>query len=192
MAEDKFTEKLSLWLDDELEEAEVAQLHAHLQQCAACQKTYSEMQHLDQWLRGVATVMVSPSAEFKQRVEAGLAQVQPQQTWQLWLAMLALAVGAVLIFGVWGLASGVTLYGIGLTLLDVRLVNEGLLAIISTADNFRLYLVISGLFLKTGLITMQQPLFWGLVIVAAAAALFWIRLLRRLVERGVNTVGLMI
>ena len=192
MAEDKFTEKLSLWLDNELEEAEVAQLRAHLKQCTTCQKTYSEMQHLDQWLRGVATVMVSPSGEFSRRVEAGLAQVQPQRAWQLWLAMLALAVGAVLIFGVWGLASGITLYGIGLTLLDVRLVHEGMLNIITTADNLRLYLAISGLFLKTGLITMQQPLFWGLAIVAVSAALFWIEMLRRLAQRGANTVGLMI
>ena len=192
MAEDKFTQKLSLWLDNELEDAEVAQLQAHLQQCATCQKTFSEMQHLDRWLHDVATIMVSPSAGFRERVEAGLAQVQPRQAWQLWLAVLALAVGAVLIFGVWGLASGVTLYNIGLTLLDVRLVHEGLLTIISTADHLRLYLVISSLFLKTGFITMQQPLFWGLVAVAVAAALFWIQLLRRLVARGVNTVGLMI
>jgi hypothetical protein len=112
--------------------------------------------------------------------------------WQLWLAILALAVGAILIFGVWGLASGVTLYGIGLTLLDVRLVHEGLLTFIATADSFRLYLVISSLFLKTGLITMQQPLFWGLVGVAVVATLIWITLLRRLVERGTTTVGLMI
>lgn len=192
MAEDKFTEKLSLWLDNELEEAEVAQLQAHLQECATCQKTYGEMQRLDRWLRDVATIMISPSAGFKQRVEAGLVQVQPQKVWQLWLAVLALAVGAVLIFGMWGLTSGVTLYSIGLTLLDVRLVHEGVQTFITTADSFRLYLVISGLFLKTGLITMQQPLFWGLVAVALAAAFFWIRLLRRLVEHGTNTAGLLI
>jgi hypothetical protein len=136
--------------------------------------------------------MVSPGAGFRQRVEAGLVQVQPQKVWQLWFAVVALAIGAVLIFGVWGLASGVTLYGIGLTLLDTRLVHEGLLTLITTADSFRLYIVISGLFIKTGLITMQQPLFWGLVVVAGAAIFFWITLLRRLVERGTTTVGLMI
>jgi hypothetical protein len=192
--QDQYTEKLSLWLDDELSRAEVTELQRHMQQCAACQQTYAELSRVDGWLRDAAHWMVVPEAGFARRVETRLAQVKPQKMWQIWLAVMGLVFGALFFVAAGALFGGLTVYSTGSTvlMLNVQMLNQGLVAVINTADTFQFYLEISTLFLRSSLITMQQPLFWGLLVFAVALGAMWVQLLRRLHQRGVISADFMV
>jgi hypothetical protein len=192
MAQDKFTEKLSLWLDDELNEGEVAELQTHLQQCPACRKSYADLQLMDQWLRSAATVMAAPAPGFSERLAARLPQAQPRYAWQLWLAVLALVGGTLLLLTFVALFGGVVVYSYSTTLLDAQILNLIVFGMLTALENTRLILNFGGLLLNTGLITMQQPIFWGLVVTSVVGALLWVRMLSRLAQRGVTTANLMI
>jgi len=64
MTKDTFTEKISLWFDDQLSPAEVAELKDHLSGCPSCRQTYSAMQQVDQVLQAAARVMAAPQPGF--------------------------------------------------------------------------------------------------------------------------------
>jgi predicted anti-sigma-YlaC factor YlaD len=192
MAQDNFTEQLSLWLDNELNDTEVAELQTHLQQCPNCRKAYTELQHIDRWLLSAARVMAAPSPDFSQRLAVRLPQMQARYAWQLWLAVLALVSGGLLVLGFVGFFGGLTIYTYSATLLDAQLLYLAVAGVITTLDNTRLLLSFGGLLLRTGLITMQQPVFWGLVVTGSVTALLWVQWLRRLARRGVTTASLMI
>jgi predicted anti-sigma-YlaC factor YlaD len=192
MAQDNFTEQLSLWLDNELNDTEVAELQTHLQQCPNCRKAYTELQHIDRWLLSAARVMAAPSPGFSQRLAVRLPQMQARYAWQLWLAVLALVSGGLLVLGFVGFFGGLTIYTYSATLLDAQLLYLAVAGVITTLDNTRLLLSFGGLLLRTGLITMQQPVFWGLVVTGSVTALLWVQWLRRLARRGVTTASLMI
>ena len=93
MAHDTFTEKLSLWLDNELGPAEVTQLQAHLNECAECSRVYQAMQRFDSMFRAAATHMVEPQTGFSARFEARLVQQQQAKRWQTWAGVAVLLVG---------------------------------------------------------------------------------------------------
>ncbi len=192
--QDMYTEKISLWLDDELNRAEVAELQQHMAQCAACRQTYTELNRVDGWLRDAARLMVVPESGFAQRVETRLAHVKPPQLWQIWLAVLGLVLGALFFVAAGLFFGGLTIYSTGTTvlMLNTQAFSQGLVAVIKTADNALFYLEIGTLFLRSSLITMQQPIFWGLMLLAVALGVLWVQLLRKLHRRGAIPTSFMV
>lgn len=190
--QDMFTEKISHWLDNELSHTEVAELETHLQQCRTCRQTYTELTQVDQWLRSAATVMALPGPGFVQQVETQLAHVRPQKMWQIWLAVMGLVFGALFFVGAWATFGGLTLYTTSTTVFNTQMVHQGLVAVINSAENASFYLELGGLFLRTSVITMQQPVFWGMVLIATALAVLWVQIMRMLLQRGVITAKMMI
>lgn len=190
--QDMYTEKISLWLDDELNTAEIAELHAHLAACSQCQNAYQGMRHVDQLLVNAARVMVAPLPGFTHRVETRLAHHHPTKVWQIWLALGALVAGALIFLGFWAVMGGITLYGLGTSLLDTGLVVYGMAVVVDTADNFRFLLNLGGLVLKTSILTMKQPVFWGCVVVAVAMTGLWVRVMQALYRRGTAVVQMML
>ncbi|GAB4451096.1 MAG: hypothetical protein Kow0031_33680 [Anaerolineae bacterium] len=192
--QDTFTEKLSLWLDDELSRAEVAELQQHMQQCVACRQTYAELSRVDGWLRDAARLIVVPETGFVQRVETRLAAVQPRKLWQIWLAVMGLVLGALFFVAAAALFGGLTLYSAGtsMLMLNTQMVHQGLVTVINTADSARFFMELGLLFLRSSFITMQQPLFWGVMLVAVALGAMWVQLLRKLHQRGVISTNLLI
>ena len=190
--QDTFTEKISHWLDNELSDTEVTELQTHLQQCRTCRQTYAELSEIDHWLRSAATVMALPSTGFARQVEIRLAQVQPRKLWQIWLAVMGLVFGALFFVGAWATFGGLAVYSAGSTILNPQMVHQGLVMVIDSAESMSFYLELGGLFLRTSVITMQQPVFWGLVLVAAALAVLWVQIMRTLLQRGVITAKLLV
>lgn len=192
MMKDTFTEKISLWLDDELSPVEVTELQTHLASCPACRQTYEAMQHVDRLLRTAAGVMVAPHPGFPQRFEARLARHHSPKPWQIWLTLGALLVGTLLFFGAWGVVGGLTLLSISASVLDVGLFYQWLVVFIESVDSLRVFLNLGALFLKASFITMQQPLFWGCLLVGVATTLLWVRAVQTLSRRAVSTIQLML
>ena len=190
--QDMFTEKISHWLDNELDRTEVAELQTHLKQCRTCRQTYAELSQVDQWLRSAVTVMALPGPGFVQQVETRLAQVQPRKMWQIWLAVMGLVFGALFFVGAWATFGGLAIYSTSATVLNAQAVHQVLVSVINSAQSASFYLELGGLFLQTSVITMQQPLFWGLVVIAAALSVLWVQIMRMLLQRGVISAKLMV
>ncbi len=188
MPNDLFTEKISLWLDDELDTAEQMHLREHLLECAHCRQAYQEMKHLDQMLRGAALVMVAPAPGFARRFEARLAEARPPKLWHIGLVLVALLVGSLVFLAVWGATSGLA----AVSLVNIRLVSRSMYFVANSVDDLRLCAGLGVLVLKTSLITMEQPLFWGFVAIAGALAALWVRLMRQLSQRGLITANLVL
>jgi len=187
MSMDQFTEKISLWLDNELSPAEVTELEAHLTDCPACRQTYEAMQRVDRLFRTAAHQMVIPAPGFTRRFETRLAQQRLVKPWQLWLTMGALLGGTVLIFSTWAMIGGIALLGVRTTAVDARLYYQGMIAFLETVDQARVYFNLSSLFVKASLLTMSQPLFWvGTMIIITIIGL-WLRIWRGLSQgRSIN------
>ena len=185
--QDAYTEKISSWLDNELTEAEAADLQHHLRQCQTCQATYHELNQMHEWLRRAALVMAAPAPGFTGRFETRLAHYHPQKRWHLWLAVLGLALGAIFILAATALFGGAALYSLSASVpaLNGQLAHTAVVYLINSANTARFFLGIGLLFLKTSLLTMQTPLFWGMVVVAAASAWLWVRVMRSLLKTGV-------
>ena len=190
--QDMYTEKISLLLDDELNTAEIAELHTHMAQCLHCQNAYQGMRHVDQLLVNAAKIMVAPLPGFAHRVEIRLAHHHPKKAWQIWLALAALVAGALIFLVFWAITGGITLYSLGQSMLDTGLVVQGMVVVIDTADNFRFLFNLGGLALKASILTMKQPLFWGCVITAALLAGLWVRIVQSLFKRGATIVEMML
>jgi hypothetical protein len=139
-----------------------------------------------EWLHHAARVMVSPTPGFTERFETRLAHYQPQKAWHIWLAMFGLAAGALFILSVTVLFGGVTIYNLGTSIPvpNGQLAFNALLYVINSANNARFFLDLGLLFLKTSLLTMQTPIFWGLAVIAVALALMWVRVMRTLLKNG--------
>jgi predicted anti-sigma-YlaC factor YlaD len=185
--QDAYTEKISSWLDNELTEAEAVDLQHHLRQCPTCQTVYQEFKQMDEWLHRAALVMVAPAPGFTGRFETRLAHHHPHQRLHLWLAVLGLALGAIFILAATALFGGVAIYSLSASApaINGQLAHNGLVYLINSANTARFFLGMGWLFLKTSLLTMQTPLFWGLVVVAAASAWLWVRVMRSLLKTGV-------
>lgn len=187
---DAFSEKISLWVDNELNPAEIADVEAHLATCRNCQQLYGQIRQMDQLFQMAAMEMVAPAAGFTQRFEAQLAYHHPVKRWQLLLALGSLAMGVLLFWGVVAVS--------GLTLLDstfavnAGILYEGVISLIDSADNLRVLLNLITLFLKACLITMQQPIFWGLALLTIGLSWLWLRVMKTLSQRGSFTAELIL
>lgn len=188
MSKDAFTEKISLWLDDELNPNEVAELETHLASCMSCSQLYQAMQRVDALLHAAAMTMVAPGPGFSHRFETRLAQYRPSQPWQMWLAVSGLLIGAFLIFGAWAIIGGMTLATTTTALFDVGLLLQQLENFIDSATSARAFFNLGGLFLKANVIVMRQPLFWVSILVAIAMSGLWVRILRSLSRRPFQTI----
>ncbi len=189
---DTYTEKISLWLDNELSPTEVTELQAHLPTCATCRQTYNAMRRVDHLFRDAARVMVSPTAEFTQRFETRLANYQPNKPWQIWVAVVALLLGSLFFFGAWVVASGLTLVTVSASVLDVGILYQLVVRVIDSLSGLYVLFNLGTLFLKAGFLTVGQPLFWGMVVVAMTMVGLWMRVLQVLARRTGMTLGLMI
>jgi hypothetical protein len=194
MSKDTFTEKVSLWLDDELSPNEVAELKMHLASCTSCSQLYQAMQQVDALLRAAAMTIVAPEPGFSHRFETHLArqqelaQYRPSQPWQIWLAVSGLLMGAFLIFGAWAVIGGITLATTTTSLFDVGLLLQQLENFIDSAASARAFFNLGGLFLKVNVIVMRQPLFWVSILIAIAMSGLWFRILRNLSQHPFETV----
>lgn len=177
MSHDTFTEKISLWLDNELSHPEVAELQAHLADCPACQHTYQALQRVDTLLRGGASVVVAPAAGFMARFESRLAQHQARHNGHIWWGLGVLFAGTMFLFIIAGIVLG-SYVSAGVNLVGIDILYKGLAGLIASANTLAVWLNLAGLFLKASLITMTQPLFWGFALVAAGMAWVWLRLLK--------------
>jgi anti-sigma factor RsiW len=84
-------DKLSAWLDDELDEATATALSAHLEQCAACRRAWHQLRALNAALDRLAVPAPMGLAE---KVAARLPRRPRRQWWQ------SVALAACLVIGV--------------------------------------------------------------------------------------------
>ena len=80
----------------------------------------------------------------------------------------------------------------GSNLLQVSTLFYGLGLVAETADTARLYLGLADLGLRVALLTMRQPVFWGLVLMAIALGGLWVRLMQQIYRRAPMMIELFI
>jgi predicted anti-sigma-YlaC factor YlaD len=188
MTKDTFTEKISLWLDNELNSTEVAELKTHLAGCMTCRQTYQSLERVDRLFRAAAGMVVAPEPGFSHRFELRLARRRVAQPWQLWLALSALLLGTLLLFGLMATIGGLTLINLSAVSFDAGQVYQWLVSFIDSATNLRVFLNLWFLVVKAGLVTMQEPLFWLAVLVALGMTGMWVRIMQTLLRRQPSTV----
>ena len=186
MMNDAFTEKISLWLDDQLTTREVAELETHLVNCEACQETYEALQQAHQFLLAARTQTAAPAPGFTHRFEVRLARHQASQPWQLWLAVAALVLGTLSVFGVWLLAEGFALVSAGSSLLNGQILYQSLSQFIESLAGLQLIFNLGTLLLKTSYVLFSQPLFWGIILMAVSMIGLWLWLMQTLARRTVS------
>jgi len=192
MQHDTFTEKISLWFDDELSPAEVTELQHHLAECAACQHSYQALQRVHDLFHAASMQGVEPDPGFVTRVETRLAHHRPASRRQIWLGVGVLLLGTLIFFTIGAVIGGAALVGAGSNLLQVTTLFYGLGLLGETIDKAELFLSLVGLGVRVALLTMRQPLFWGVVLVAIALAGLWVRLMQQIYRRAPAIVELFI
>ena len=186
MTHNKYTEQISMWLDNELNPDEVHELQNHLAQCPACTRFYRAMQQIDQVLNNA--LMVEPNPGFTQRFEARLEQQQIRQG-RMWLGMTILAVSTLAMFIVAGVFGWLVFAAQGVDwLLPTFYYYLGQLG--ETVNSIRAIVNLGGLFLKASFMTMQEPMFWGFVIIALAMVVTWVRVMQMIYRRSPLTTAL--
>lgn len=189
---DEYTEKISLWLDNELSANEVTELKAHMTTCPACRHTYQVMKHVDTMFRRAAKVMVTPPAGFTQRFETRLVQHRNIKPWQIWLTVSALLFGVVFFFAAWAVVGGVALISMSTSMLDVGRLYHLLTVVIESVGSFRVFLNLWSLALKAGFIILSEPLTWGFMVVGLATVGLWVRVMQTLARRVGATVEMLL
>jgi predicted anti-sigma-YlaC factor YlaD len=180
MTHNKYIEQISLWLDNELGPVEVNELQSHLAECSACTRFYQAMKQVDHVLNNA--VMVEPSPGFTQRFEARLEQKQIRQG-RMWLGMTILAVSTLAMFIVAGIIGWMVFTAQGLGwLLPAFYTYLGRLG--ETVNSIRAIVNLGSLFLKASFMIMQEPMFWGSVIVALAMVATWARVMQMIYRRS--------
>ncbi len=191
MTHETFTEKISLWLDNELSAAEIAELQTHLSGCPTCQQTYQAMQHVDRLFHESASIIVAPTPGFPQRFEARLAQRYARNGGHLGLGLAVLLLGTLFLFVIGGVTIS-TFISAGMSMMGVSALYDWLAAFIESANLVGVWFNLTSLFVKACLITMSQPLFWGFAVVAIGMAWLWLRLLKSVYQRSAITIELFI
>lgn len=191
MKPDTFTEKISLWLDDELSPAEVTELQQHLAGCPACQQVHQTMVQVHSLLHQASTIMAEPAAGFTTRFESRLAH-HPQKTWQMWLGLSVLLLSTLTFFAVGAILAWLSLVGASSNLIDLSAVYYGLALLGATVNDLRALANFAGIGLKVALLTMLQPLFWLYLFVAIGLGALWVRLMQGLYRRAEIPVQLFV
>ena len=131
-----------------------------------------------------------PAVGFSQRVDARLVYHRPVRPWQMLLAIGSLALGALLFLGL-VVASGLTFLDFSFTS-SGALLYQGVISWIDSVDNARVLLNLITLFVKACLITMQQPIFWGLALLTIGLSWLWLRVMKALSRRENITAELIL
>lgn len=192
MQHDTFTEKISLWFDDELSPAEITELQHHLAECPACEHSYRALQRVHNLFHTASRHLVEPDSGFVSRFETRLAHHHLPGRRQMWLGVGVLLLGTLIFFTIGAVIGGAALIGAGSNLLQVTTLFYGLGLLGETIDKAELFLNLAGLGVRVALLTMRQPLFWGVVLVAIALAGLWLRLMRQIYRRAPAMVELFI
>jgi predicted anti-sigma-YlaC factor YlaD len=181
MTHEKYAEKISLWLDNELSPDEVNELNTHLAECPACAQFYRATQHVDRFMRKASMVMAQPSPGFSSRFEARLAQQQVKQG-RLWLGLTVLTLSTVAMIVAGGAFVWLVVSGWGTAwLLPSFYYYLGQLG--TMVNDARAFINLGGLFLKASVMTMQEPMFWGFIAITLAMAITWVRVMQILYRR---------
>ncbi len=179
---DLYLEKISLWLDNRLDAAESAALEAHLRLCPTCRQTHAAMQMVDAQLRQAAQTVLDPSPGFTRQVEARLDSYR-QSHRRLWAGMVILLVGSLVLVGVTVAAASVSLLTLGQALTDPAMLVYGLRRVGEFTHQFWLVADLLRLVVRVALAAVQQPLFWGMVLVSFLLTGLWVKILRSLYRR---------
>jgi len=172
-----FTDKVTLWLNDELSPAEIAELEAHLAEHPDDYDTYLAVRRADSLLRTAAMLVVVPERGFTARFERRLADYKPRRAWQRWLALSVLMLIAVVLVSVGAIIGGVTLLNTWATIIDMQIFYYWLGMLGQTINQARALIELGGVFLKISLIAISYPAFWVTIPVTGVLAWLWLRLL---------------
>ena len=190
MKNDAFTEKISLWLDNQLTPGEVTALEAHLADCPTCQENYRAMQQVDQLFLNAATQMAAPNPGFSQRFEARLVRHQASRPWQIWLTVVALLLGTASVFGIWLLAEGLVWVNTSSYLINAQILYQGISGFIESMAGLQFIFNLGTLLFKTSFIIINQPLFWGILFMTFSLMGLWLWLMRTLSRRSASLLAL--
>jgi predicted anti-sigma-YlaC factor YlaD len=180
MTHNKYTEQISMWLDNELSPDKVAALQSHLAECSECTRFYQAMVQVDQVLNNA--MMVEPSPGFTRRFETRLEQQQIRQG-RMWLGMTILAVSTLAIFIAAGVFGWMVFAAQGTDwLLPTFYTYLGRLG--GTVNELRAVVNLGSLFLKASIMTMQEPMFWGFVVLTLALMATWARVMQMIYRRS--------
>lgn len=176
-----YIDKIALWLDDELNSADISDLRTHLAQCPACHETYLAVRRADSLLRQAATVLAEPAPGFTARFESRLATYQPRRRWQVWLALGALLLGSFSLLALGAVLGGVTalnLWAYLLTAFDMQFSYYllGQLGELVYEARYLINLISALASLVTIIVT--HPVFWISLPIAAALSWLWVRMLK--------------
>jgi len=187
MMKDAFTEKISLWLDNELSPAEVIELKSHLERCPACRQAHQAMQQVHTLFLAAAATLAAPSPGFGHRFELRLAQRRAVKGWQIWLAVAGLMLGPLFFIGGLAVMGGLSLLNLSSAWLDAGIFYQWLTEFIDSAASLRVLLNLAGLLLKAAYVTIQEPLFWVCVLVALVMMALWVRVMQTISQRSIST-----
>ena len=190
MQHDTFTEKISLWLDDELSPAEITELQNHLTQCTACQQVHQTMVRVHHLFQTASAIMLEPAPGFSGRVEYRLAHHRPQKSWHLWLGLSVLLLGSLFFFAAGAMVGWLTLINSGGLLIDPGTVYYSLGILGGLVNDIRAAVNLGGMGLKVAWLIMGQPLFWIYVLVAIGLTGLWAGLMQSLYRRASITTQL--
>lgn len=190
--DDTYAEKISMWLDGELPPGEAGQLQKHLAHCTACQHTYQAMQHVHALFRHASTSLTGPEPGFTGRFETRLARHTATERWRLWAGLSVLLLGTFFFAAAGAVVGGVALVSAGATLFDTTTLYYGLGLLGERVNEVRLVVNLAGLVVKVALLTMRQPVFWGVLAAAAGLAGLWVRLVRSVYRQKTVPVHILI
>jgi len=88
---EEWTDQLSDYLDDELQERERAALEAHLRECAACTAVLSDLQRIVERARAAANTARPPRADLWDGVAGRIERIRQPKRLSLTLSQLAAA-----------------------------------------------------------------------------------------------------
>lgn len=192
MNREQFTEKISLWLDDELSQAEINELQTVINESAEYRQIYQEMKYVDSLFLASAE-MVMPPVGFSDRLEK-LALHQAINQQRRWLAVVALLLGTVLLstIAISVLFNGATFVINSLPILDVQTVYQWQVMFIELVNEGLVLFNLFSLLIKASLLMMTQPLFVLCMVITLIVTGLWMRLMQLLYHRQSLTLPMLI
>lgn len=181
MNQEEFTQNLSLWLDDELEQTKIAPLQQQMADHAGYHDLYQQMKQLDTALHEAALQVTTPDVGFAERLELRLTEHSLKQQRQAWFAMTALLLGTafLLMFFTYEVVDLLGLTSIPLSL-DISTLQQGQIVLIDWLNNVYSLINLGGVVLKASLIIIQQPLFWVAAFMSVIVMGMWAGVMQRL------------
>ncbi len=184
MQHDTFTEKISLWLDDELNPAEITELQDHLAKCPTCQHFHRTALRVHNLFRTASAYMVEPQPGFSSCVQNRLASRPAQKSWHLWLGLSGLLLGSLFFFALGAVLGWLALINASGTLFELGTIYYGLGILGTTVNDIRAVVNLLGMGVKVALLIMSQPLFWVYVLMAIGLTALWVRVMQSVYRRA--------